>query len=71
MSDEKDAKEKEWTEQQMAEYQAVGITMDDKNYYYQGELIYVFLDIRASESFYTLNTNPSGTVNVKNYSRRK
>ncbi len=25
----------------------------------------------ASESFYTLNTNPSGTVNVKNYSRRK
>lgn len=65
MADEKDAQEKVWAEQQMAEYQAAGVTMDGKNYYYKGQLVDVFLDIRANQSFYTLDTNPSGTVNIK------
>ena len=62
---EKAAKEAEWERQQMVEYQAVGVTMDGKNYYYQGQLVNIFLDIRANGSFYTLDTNPAGTVNVK------
>ncbi len=58
-------KEKEWAAVQTAEYQAVGVTMDGKSYYYQGQLVNIFLDIRANKSFYTLNTNPAGTVNIK------
>lgn len=65
MDKEKDAKEEEWARQQMAEYQAVGVTMDGKNYYYQGQLVNIFLDIRANGSFYTLDTNPAGAVNIK------
>lgn len=59
--DEKD----EWEQQQAAEYQAAGVMVDGKNYYYQGQLVNIFLDIRANQSFYTLDTNPAGTVNVK------
>lgn len=58
-------KEKEWAAAQTAEYQAAGVTMDGKNYYYKGQLVDIFLDIRANQSFYTLDTNPSGTVNIK------
>lgn len=65
MDDEKDTQEKKWAEQQTAEYQAAGITMDGKDYYYQGELVNVFLDIRPNKSFYTLDINPAGTVNIK------
>ena len=61
----KDEKEKEWEAAQEAEYQAVGVTMDGKDYYYQGQLVNIFLDIRANKSFYTLNMNPAGTVNIK------
>ncbi len=61
----KDEKEKEWAAAQAAEYQAAGVTMDGKNYYYQGQLVNIFLDIRANQSFYTLDTNPAGTVNIK------
>ena len=57
--------EKEWEEAQKAEYKAAGVTMDGKNYYYQGELVNIFLDVRANKSFYTLDLNPAGTVNVK------
>ena len=58
--------EKEWAEAQMAEYEAVGVTMvDEKTYYYQGQLVNIFLDIRKEGSFYTLNMNPKGTVNIK------
>ena len=39
--------------------------MDGKDYYYQGQLVNIFLDIRANKSFYTLNMNPAGTVNIK------
>ncbi len=59
-------KEKEWAEAQRAEYQAAGVTMiDEKNYYYQGQLVDIFLDQQANQSFYTLNMNPAGTVNIK------
>ena len=56
---------KEWAEAQAAEYQAVGVTMDGKDYYYQGQLVNIFLDIRPNKSVYTLNMNPKGTVNIK------
>ncbi|MCI8688881.1 MAG: hypothetical protein HFF87_01035 [Oscillibacter sp.] len=58
-------REKEWAEAQMAEYRAAGVTMDGKDYYYKGELVRIFLDIRPNKSFYTLNMNPKGTVNIK------
>ncbi len=66
-SDESDELESEkgWAAAQTAEYQAAGVTMNGKNYYYQGQLVNIFLDIRANQSFYTLDTNPSGTVNIK------
>lgn len=57
--------EKEWAEAQMAEYRAVGVTMDGKDYYYQGQLVNIFLDIRTNKSVYTLNVNPAGTVNIR------
>ena len=65
--DELEAKqEKERAEVQMAEYEKLGITMvDEKTYYYQGQLVNIFLDIRKEGSFYTLNMNPAGTVNIK------
>ena len=53
-------------EVQMTEYEAVDVTMvDEKTYYYQGQLVNIFLDIRKEGSFYTLNMNPAGTVNIK------
>ena len=61
----KEKQEKEWAEAQTAEYRAVGVTMDGKDYYYQGQLVNIFLDIRPNKSFYTLNMNPKGTVNIK------
>ena len=39
--------------------------IDEKNYYYQGQLVDIFLDQRTNQSFYTLNMNPAGTVNIK------
>ena len=39
--------------------------MDGKNYYYQGQLVRLFLDIRSNKSFYTLDMNPKGTINIK------
>lgn len=65
-SDELEEKrEKELAEAQTAEYRAVGVTMDGKDYYYQGKLVNIFLDIRSNKSFHTLNMNPKGTVNIK------
>ena len=58
-------REKEWAEAQMAEYRAAGVTMDGKDYYYKGQLVRIFLDTRPNKSFYTLNMNPKGTVNIK------
>ena len=59
------AKDKKWDETRRAEYQAVGVTIDGKNYYYQGQLVNIFMDVRANKSFYVLDTNPVGTVNIK------
>ena len=62
----KEKQEKDWAEAQVAEYEKAGVTMvDEKTYYYQGQLINIFLDIRKEGSFYTLNMNPKGTVNIK------
>lgn len=58
-------KEKEWEEAREAEYAAAGVTVDGKDYYYRGQLVDVFLDLRPNKAFYTLNMNPKGTVNVK------
>ncbi len=64
--EEQDDLEKALEEEQLEEYRAVGITKKGKNYYYKEQLIYIFLDIhKPDESFYTLNMNPAGTVNVK------
>lgn len=58
-------REKEWEEKQKAEYGAVGVTMDGKDYFFKGKLVNIFLDLRPNKSFYTLNLNPKGTVNIK------
>lgn len=47
------------------EYKAVGVTWEGKRCYYQGQLVDIFLDIRADSSFYTLDMNPEGTVNIR------
>lgn len=64
-NEEKDGWEEELEKKQMEEYRAVGVTKEGKNYYYQGQLVNVFLDMRPNYSFYTLDINPAGTVNVK------
>lgn len=58
-------REKEWAEAQRAEYQAAGVTVDGKSYYYRGQLVNIFLDIRKEGSFYVLDMNPKGSVNIK------
>ncbi len=58
-------REKEWAEAQTAEYRAAGVTVEGKSYYYQGQLVHIFLDVRPNQSFYTLNMNPEGTINIK------
>lgn len=61
-----DETEKALEEEQLAQYRAVGVTKNGKNYYYQGQLVNIFLDIHMpNQSFYTLDMNPAGTVNVK------
>lgn len=46
-------------------YKTAGVTKEGKNYYYKGKLVNIFLDHRPDSSFYTLDMNPNGTVNVK------
>lgn len=62
---EKEALEKELDRQRLAEYAAHGITRQGKTYFYQGETVRVFLDLENNQSFYTLDINPLGTVNIK------
>ena len=57
--------EKEQEAKQIAEYQSVGVAMEGKDYWYQGQLVNIFLDQRPDKSVWTLNQNPAGTVNVK------
>ena len=65
MDDELDAYEKEWEEKRLKEYQSFGVTKKGKNYYYEEQLVNIFLDKRPDSSFYTLNINPKGTVNIQ------
>ena len=50
---------------QRQEYLKYGIYGEGKNYYYESQLAHIFLDIRKEGSFYYLEVNPQGTVNVK------
>lgn len=64
--EEKDALDKEWEKKQAEEYRAVGVSREGKSYYYKGELVYIFLDRNLpNQSFFTLDMNPAGTVNIK------
>ncbi len=64
--DELDALEKAKEEERLAQYRAVGVTWNGKNCYYEGQLVHIFLDIHMpNQSFYTLDMNPAGTVNIK------
>ncbi len=49
------------------EYLEHGIVSDQnlKTFYYESQLVHIFLDIRKEKSFYFLQVNPQGTVNVK------
>lgn len=60
-----EAQKAELERQLLAEYGAYGITKDGNDYYYQGQLVNVFLDQQRNHAFYTLDMNPNGTVNVK------
>lgn len=63
--DELDALEEELAARQKEEYQCHGVTVNGKEYYYEGQLVNIFLDIRKEGSFYVLDMNPAGTVNIK------
>ena len=63
--DDWDWNDDDWEQSLIDEYDDFGIEKDGKSYYYQGKLINVFLDCRADSSFYTLDMNPKGTVNIK------
>lgn len=65
MNEEWNKKEAELDKKRIAEYKEHGITVNGKSYYYKGKLVKIFMDIRKDSSFYTLNINPKGTVNVK------
>lgn len=65
MDDELDAYEKEWAEKRLKEYQSFGVTKKGQNYYYEEQLVNIFLDKRPDSSYYTLNINPKGTVNIQ------
>ena len=63
--DELDDREEELVAQQIEEYRSYGVTNEGKSYYYKGQLVHIFLDIRKDSSFYTLDINPQGIVNIK------
>ena len=60
-----DALEETLTARQLEEYKAAGITKEGRAYYYQGEEVRVFLDIRPDSSFVTLDMNPHGLLDIK------
>ncbi len=62
---EKEAMEEELDRQREEEYKSVGVTKDGKKYYYQGQLVGIFLDMKPDSAFHTLDMNPEGTVNIK------
>lgn len=60
-----DAMEEELERQQTEKYAAFGVTRKGKVDYYQGQMVKIFLDRRPDSSFYMLNINPEGEVNIK------
>lgn len=66
MEEKSDDLEKTLDEKLAEEYRTAGVIQKGKNYYYEEQLVHIFLDIhKPDERFYTLNINPAGTVNVK------
>lgn len=65
LKDLEEALDKQYTEKQMQEYLEHGIHSNGKEYYYESQLVNVFLDIRRDSSFYTLQINPQGTINIQ------
>lgn len=64
--EQEEKKQKELAQAQTAAYQAAGITASGSDYYYKGELCYVFADkVRTDQSSCTLTVNPAGTVSVR------
>ena len=60
-----EALEEELERQRLAEYENYGITRDGKVYYYQGQMVNIFMDHQSNSAFYTLDMNPNGAVNIK------
>ena len=52
-------------QERLDEYKSYGVTKEGKSYYYQGQLVRVFLDMEGNRAFYTLENNPLGVVDVK------
>lgn len=66
MDEELDALEKAMEEELQAQYRSVGVTQNGKNYYYEGQLVNLFLDLHMpNRSSYTLSMNPAGKINIK------
>lgn len=62
---EQDALEEELDRQRLEEYERYGLSTEGKRYYYQGQLVNIFLDHVPGSRSYFLNMNPAGMVNVK------
>lgn len=57
--------EAELDQQLLEEYRDYGITKNGKLYYYQDQLVNVFLDIHSNYACYALEINPEGTVSIR------
>lgn len=62
---EKEKMNKELDKQRLKEYKAHGIIKKGDNYYYNGQLIRILLDIQPDGSTYVLNMDPKGSVKIK------
>lgn len=60
-----DVLEEESERQRLAEYEDLGIIKEGKTYCYQGEIVHIFMDHPQNSSYYWLDMNPYGTVNIK------
>ena len=56
--------EQEQEKKDNAQYKEFGIAVKGKSYYYKGKLVRIFLDIRKEGSFYVLDKNPKGTIDI-------
>lgn len=64
--DENDDFDWDWDEKALMEqYSSLGIEKNGKSYYFKGKPVKVFLDKRPDSSFYNLEINKDGTVNIK------